>query len=456
MKKIFKQIKKYALTMAFVTVILTGSTDAVQISAAQTWPEPPGINAPSAILIEASTGSILYEKDAKRAMYPASTTKIMTALLAIENSRLTETVTMSYDATHSMGWDASRVGLDEGEQLSMEDALYAILLASANEVTYAVGEHIAGGDIEKFAEMMNKRAGELGCVNTHFVNPHGLHDDDHYTCAYDLALMMKKCIEYPIFSSISNNYNYTLPPSKKNEPRPIAQTHKILHRDIKYDGVFAGKTGYTDEAGNCLVTAAKRNGLTLICVVLKEEKNALSYTDTVSLFDYGFDNFERVSLIPTEDRVNAFPILLKDEEAFVKKKKSELTISETHIILPVGVTAKEVTNDYTLTQLPEFQKGDNVIGNVGYSYAGRSVGKADIIYHSDDDRIIDMAELYLREYKGTDEYDERLYSILAGTYVEEEVKKPDFRPQIIAYSAASIVLFIGIVIMGKMYLRIRI
>ena len=154
------------------------------------WPEPPEITAAAAVVMEASTGSVLYNKNAYDAYYPARTTKLMTSLLAIEQCPLSDVITCSRESVESIGWDSSRIGLVAGESIDMENALYAILLASANEVSYAVAEHI-GGTADYFVSLMNERAADLGCVNTHFMNPHGLDHEEHYSCPYDLALIAK-------------------------------------------------------------------------------------------------------------------------------------------------------------------------------------------------------------------------------------------------------------------------
>lgn len=454
MRPFIKKIIKYICTgIAGICLLVGLISPPKEIRAEQSWPTGPGILAKTAVLMEASTGSVLYEKEAETKMYPASTTKLMTALLAIEQGRMTDVVEMSYDSTHSMGWDASRIGVNDGEKIPMEGALYAILLASANEVTYAVAEHIGNGDIDRFTEMMNKRAGELGCVNSHFSNPHGLHENDHYSCAYDLALIMKKCVEYPAFIRISNNRSYVLHSIEPDVSRPMAQTHKILHKDISYEGVFAGKTGYTQEAGNCLVTAAERNGMTLICVVMGEVGKDDCYTDTMSLFDYGFNNFSLINPGAKEASVNAFPALFDDEIAFLKKEKTELSITETSVVLPKDASFFDVTNKCTLNPLLEILKGENIIGEVSYFYAGRNIGQAQIIYTADSDRIVDMAGLYYEEYKDTEEFNEEQYKYLAGE-IPEEIP-PDMRPAIIGYACGLIVFILGFSVLLIVYIKTR-
>lgn len=423
--------------------------------AAVQWPEAPENKAFSAVLMEASTGSVIYEKKPYDKAFPASTTKLMTTLLAIEQCQLTEKVEMTYDAIYGIGWDASRVGMYEGEVLTMEEALYAILLASANEVCYSVAEYVADGDIDRFIEMMNERARELGCKNSQYKNPHGLHDASHYTCAYDLALVMKKCLEYPTFSRISNNYYYTLPASDYAGERVIAQTHKILRRTIRCEGVFAGKTGHTDEAGNCLVTAAERNGMTLIAVVMGEPADDDCYTDTINLLEYGFANFELQNAQTDAQIKNAFPVLFSDEDAFSHKIISDLSISETMLVLPKGAKFADVSNKCTLYPIITMYEGQNIIGTAIYYYGDREVGVADVIYTSDSEQIVDPAALYLQEYRDTDEFDEGKYQELAGNGPVEEEPPEDLRPLIIGYIVAILVLGFGLTIFIGIYRKMN-
>ncbi len=451
-----KAIKYISACAASICLLSTSLLPCYTAQAEPLWPTAPGILASTAILMEASTGSILYEKESETKMFPASTTKLMTSLLAIEQCRMTEIVYVtekSVDFGPGVKYnDVSRTGVDVGEKLTMEDALYTILLGSDNVVSNSVAEHMGGGDIEVFVEMMNKRAKELGCVNTHFMNPHGLHDASHYTCAYDLAIIMKKCLEYPTFSRISNNSFYVLP--EENMSRPVEQKHQILRKRIEYQGVFAGKTGHTDEAGQCLVTAAERNGMTLICVVMGEAVNNKDcYTDTMSLFDYGFNNFEMMKAASEESAKNAFPVLFNDKEAFVHKVNSDLSISETTLVLPKGAKFSEVANKCKLTPIVEMQEGKNIIGKATFYYAGKDVGTADVIFTSDSYQIVDPAELYLREYKDTEQFDETQYQILAGTLQVEEEKAPDLRPVIIGYIIGIIVLLSGFIILIRIYVK---
>lgn len=358
------------------------------VAASSDWPEPPKITSAAAIVMEASTGSILYNKAAYDSFYPASTTKLMTSLLAIEQCPLSDIITCSYDSVHGIDKDSSRIGLAVGESIDMENALYAILLASANEVSYAVAEHI-GTTPDRFVDMMNKRAEELGCVNTHFSNPHGLDDPEHYSCPYDLALIAKKAIEYTTFRRISGSYYHRIPETNKNVARDIGNTHQIIRKRIACEGVFAGKTGSTSLAGNCLVTCAERDGMTLICVIMKAPDSTTVYDDTIALLDYAFKNFSLTPITATgTESKNAFPVLFEDEEALIADVSSPLSVSDTSLVLPRGASYSDLTKEFTLTPSIAFTTGENIIGEVSYYYADNYVGSAEILYYSMGDIVI--------------------------------------------------------------------
>lgn len=390
MKQTLKQLFTVLLTVILLVASAPASAFAEEVPATGSsgWPNPPSIQSEAAIVMEASTGSILYNKAAYDAYYPASTTKLMTSLLAIEQCPLSDIITCSKDSVESIGWDSSRIGLVAGESIDMENALYAILLASANEVSYAVAEHI-GGTVNNFVSMMNQRAKDLGCVNTNFVNPHGLDNEAHYSCPYDLALIAGKAIEYTTFRRISGSYNHKIPETNKNEARWISNTHPFIKKNVVYEGVFAGKTGSTSKAGSCLVTCASKNGMTLICVIMKAPDSATVQSDTKTLLDYAFNNFSLTPLAASETSGNnAFPVLFEDEEALISDVFSPLSVSDTSLVLPTGASYKDLTKVCSLTPTEAFSKGENIIGQVSYYFADNYVGSAEIIYHSDEDVIV--------------------------------------------------------------------
>lgn len=271
----------------------------VQTNEIENWPAGPAIGAQSAILLEANTGVLLYAKNIDEKLYPASTTKLMTCLLAAENSTMDEMVTFSHDAVFSIEPGSSHIGIDENESMPMEECLYGILTGSANEVANAVAEHIAGS-MEDFAKMMNEKAAELGCKNTHFVNAHGLHDENHYTSAYDLAIIARAFFQNELLSRIGNTPTHHFEPTDTQPDDFFKRNkHQLITGEIPYEGIKGGKTGYTSDARQTLVTCAEQNGMKLICVIMREESPEQFY-DTVKLFDYGFSNFSVVNVKENE------------------------------------------------------------------------------------------------------------------------------------------------------------
>ena len=247
----------------------------------------PEIQAQGAVLMDAATGNLLYSKEAETKFYPASITKLMTALLVAEKCSLDDTVTFSKTAVTNLESGAVTLGLVAGDKLTVRQSLYGLLLKSANEVANGLAEHTAGS-ISKFADMMNARAKELGCTNTNFVNPNGLNNSNHYTTPHDMALIARAAFQNGTVSKIASTLSYQIPATQKAAARTISLGHKMLYpNDARYyQGVIGGKTGYTSLAGNTLVTCAERDGVRLIAVIMKSKST--QYTDTSALLDYGF------------------------------------------------------------------------------------------------------------------------------------------------------------------------
>ncbi|MGI5946097.1 MAG: serine hydrolase [Lachnospiraceae bacterium] len=258
----------------------TGSTPGVSVT-------KPTISSEGAVLLNASTGEVLFEKNGTSRFYPASITKLMTALLTVENCALNDTVTFSKSATTNLESGAVTLNLVEGDKLTVEQCLYALMLKSANEVANGLAEHISGS-VSAFADKMNARAKELGCTDTHFVNPNGLNNEQHYTTPRDMALIARAAFQNPTVVKAASTLSYQIPATKKAAARTISMGHKMLYPNDSryYQGVVAGKTGYTSKAGNTLATCAEKNGVRLIAVVMKGKQT--HYTDTKALFDYGF------------------------------------------------------------------------------------------------------------------------------------------------------------------------
>lgn len=257
----------------------------------------PIISSTSCVIMDADTGQVLYAKDPHSRQYPASITKILTAYLAIKNSDLNSTITMSDAAVWGIDRSSSHIALDVGEQLSLSDALYAVMLVSANEAAWAIAEHVSG-TLQDFVQLMNDTAANLGCTNTHFTNANGLHDQNHYTSAYDMALITKEALSSNTFCKYAAETYHEIEPTNMNsEKRYLVQGNKMMLEDsgYYYAACKGGKTGYTDDAGGTLVVWAEKNDMRIICVTMGAENNTVNYEDSIRLFDYVFDNFKSVT-----------------------------------------------------------------------------------------------------------------------------------------------------------------
>ncbi len=340
------------------------------------WPSGPEISSETAILIEADTGTILYEKNMHQQMYPASITKILTCLIAVEEGNLEDNVVFTQEALDTIPYDSSRIWVDAGEYLPLEDCIAAILIASANDVAAGVAEYIAGS-IDAFADMMNERAEELGCVDSHFVNPHGYHDDDdHYTSAYDMAQIARAFFSVDILCTYSSERTLHLYPSEGRDVETWeSNKNQLLEtRTYEYEYLVGSKTGYTDMAGQTLVSCAQKDGMKLICVVM----NATSpqqYVDTIELFEFGFNNFTTVNIYENDSTYvsdlssydvevtdilgNSTPLLSMDTDAFV--------------VLPNGADFSDSTSYITLATEEE-----NCLATAHYLYGDHEIGSAQI------------------------------------------------------------------------------
>ena len=366
-------------TITFTSILYCTDTN---VNAAKNnhtaWPAVSSIYAESAILMEASTGTILYDKECNKKMYPASITKIMTALLTIEHCSLDETVTFSENAINSLSYDDANIACQVGEKMSVKDCLYALMLSSANEVATALGEHIAGS-VSKFADMMNERAKQAGAKNTHFVNANGLHDTNHYVTAYDMAMITRAAAKYPLFNEIVNSTTYTIKKNNKRKESVLSyQRHKMVWptSGYYYDGIIGGKTGYTDQSGTTLVTYAKRNGMTIIAVVLKSNGNNV-YTDTKLLLDYGFNNFNLVNVSKNDSRFSENSATLL-QSPFCTSRDCIYIDKESNVVIPK-------TADFSqLTAKVDFKNTEDSFATISYTFDNRSVGTALIKYESVD------------------------------------------------------------------------
>ena len=372
----------------------------------ESWPQGPQIYAESAIVMEADTGTILYNKDMDMVNYPASITKIMTALITLEQCSLDEVVTYSYYATHSIEAGSSSIGTTEGEELTVEESLYALLLESANECGSGLAEHVAGS-IDAFVEMMNQKAADLGCTNTHFVNPHGLHDDNHYTSAHDMALITQAAIQNEDFVRISGTDKYQMRATNKDdEITYMTNHHKMIapyRGDYNFldDTVIAGKTGGTTAAKNTLVTVAERNGMTLIVVTMRTASTAETgvplYTDTALLLDYASENFSKVNVAANEARfaVSDSNNFFAGSSIFGQTQPLIVINPDDGIILPNGAAFSDASPELTFA---DDNADSSLLATLSYTYMGQPVGTASIRLEETDlqdftfDREIDSEE----------------------------------------------------------------
>jgi D-alanyl-D-alanine carboxypeptidase dacA3 len=346
----------------------------IQSNEIENWPEGPAVGAEGAIVLEANTGVVLYAKNIHEKLYPASTTKLLTCLIAARECSMDEIVTFSHDAVFGIQQGSSNIGIDEGQAMTMEECLYGILVASANEVAAAVAEHVAGSQ-EAFADMMNETARELGCQDSHFVNPHGLFDENHYTSAYDLAIIAKAFFQNELLSKIGNTpRHHFAATADQPDDFTVRNKHQLINGDTPYEGIKGGKTGYTDEARQTLVTCAEQNGLKLICVVMKEESPE-QFNDTVRLFDYGFKNFTVTNVAENETRYNI------DETEFFHTSydifgNSSPILSlnkDSYLILPKTVSFQELTSEISYDV-----SGENEVAAINYYYEDTYVGTASV------------------------------------------------------------------------------
>lgn len=352
-----------------VFLLLQGVT--VRAASSAYWPEGPETQSPNAIVMELSTGTILYEKESMEPHYPASITKILTTLVALENSKLDEIVTFTDDSINKT--EGSGIARDYGEKMTMEQCLYGVMLASANECAYAVAEHV-GGTVDHFVEMMNQKAKELGCKNSQFVNPHGLHDENHYTSCYDMALIARAAYQNETFRIITGTARYTIPPTNKHAQQTDLQNHNEMLYPFKYNYVYeyctGGKTGYTESANSTLVTFAEKDGMELVCVVMNTEAPN-QWTDSINLFEYCFDNFQLLNIAENEKQNGSSDKIGMEmqgqREAFVDVDP------DARIVLPKTAEFSDAVSTVQFEQVT-----NEVVGTLIYTYADHEVGKADI------------------------------------------------------------------------------
>lgn len=331
---------------------------------------PPQIVGPTAVLMDFTTGQVLYDKNMNQRMYPASTTKILTAIIAIEKGKLNDVVTVNDDVKNI---DGNSIYLVPGEKLTLEQLLYAMLLESANDAAIAVADHI-GGSIQGFANLMNEKAKEIGAKDSHFVNPNGLPNTNHYSTPYDMALIARYAMGNATFRKIVSTIHYQIPPTNKfDKPRDLWISNRLIKpTSFHYDGADGVKTGYTIAANQVFVGSATRNGHRLISVIMGDEGTNI-WTDTIKLLNYGFNNFDLVNPLEKNSIVTyadigkvkfKLPLIAKDSFYYVVPKGQESSIKSS-ISVDKNINAP-------------VKKG-TTLGMINFTLNGKPIGSVQLI-----------------------------------------------------------------------------
>jgi D-alanyl-D-alanine carboxypeptidase (penicillin-binding protein 5/6) len=344
----------------------------------------PDTGSPSIILIDSKTGQIIYEKNSHEKLYPASITKVMTALITLEKCKLDEKTIASKNAVFSIEPGSSTASFQQGEELTVEQLLYALLLNSANESANILAEHV-GGSIENFANMMNARAKELGALNTHFVTPNGLHKEDHYTTVYDMSLIAKKAMTIPEFRKIVSTVKYQMPATNKydkgdkyfiNGNKLIKVNNSKSPTNSYYPNAIGIKTGYTTKAGHSLIAGASSNGMELIAVFMHAEiVNGIMqpYSDSIKLFDYTFNNYL------VQEPLKAGGLVKQMTIAGTKQPLRVIAQDNIHFLTPKDLLKPYTVSEYTNTGLKAPIAKNTVVGYIEYSSAGKVVAKTNLL-----------------------------------------------------------------------------
>lgn len=371
---------KKIICILFAAVLLV--TPALAAAA----PEHP-VAAKGAILYELNTDTVLLEQDADARLYPASTTKLMTALVAMEYGNPEDIITVPAEAVDGLFELGSASYLLAGEEISFMDLMEYMLIASGNDAANAMAIHISGS-ISAFADLMNNRAQELGCTNTHFVNPHGLHDEEHYTSARDLLRIAKAAMQNPTIAEIVAKDEVVLPITNKHPQTTTKYTTNYLisrksTRDYYYEGAIGIKTGTTTPAGLCLVAACVKGDYTYYTVVLGAEKGENGernqFIETAKLFDYGAENFSQQVMLSSSEPIAEVPVRLSNEKDSVVVTPSENITA----MLPNAFETSDLTMRYTVEEsvAAPVQAGD-VLGKLTVSYEGKT-WQLDLVASSD-------------------------------------------------------------------------
>ena len=359
-----KRIKKIIISMIFITIIMS---NCIFVYAANDL----NVDAKASLIIEENSGKVIYDDNSNIQNYPASVTKILTAILTLENCELTDKVTVSKNAISNIPSGYVIAPLFVGEQMSVEDLLYALMLKSANDAAYVLAEHV-GGTVEGFSEMMNKKAEELGCKNSHFVNPNGIHNSNHYTTAYDMYLIARYAMKNEEFVKIVSTYQHALSATNKysKNDRIMKNTNAFVNPSSRYydENVKGIKTGTTLQAGNCLITSTSKNGFDVITVILGAKTSESKFSETKKMFNYVFDNYEFTQIHKKGDVIKNIEV----EKATKETKSLNLVISDDiKAINNIKIKAEEIEPEISLNDeiIAPISKGQE-LGTIKYTVDG--------------------------------------------------------------------------------------
>lgn len=359
-----KRIKKTIIAIVFIAIIMSNS---IFVYAENDFT----VDAKASLIIEENSGKVIHEENSNIQNYPASVTKILTAILTLENCELTDTVTVSKTAISNIPSGYVIAPLFVGEQMSVEDLLYALMLKSANDAAYVLAEHV-GGSVEGFSEMMNKKAEEIGCKNSHFVNPNGIHNSNHYTTAYDMYLIARYAMKNEEFVKIVSTYQHALSATNKysKNDRIMKNTNAFVNPSSRYydENVKGIKTGTTLQAGNCLITSTSKNGFDVITVVLGAKTSESKFSETKKMFNYVFDNYEFTQIHKKGDVIKNIEV----EKATKETKSLNLVISDDiKAINNIKIKAEEIEPEISLNDeiIAPISKGQE-LGTIKYTVDG--------------------------------------------------------------------------------------
>lgn len=378
---------KRILSVFFLALVLIGQLSVPAAAARVTDPE---IQARAALLVDRKTGAVIYSLNEHDELYPASLTKIMTCLLALEavdegRLRLSQEITATPTALEGLAEDGSSAGIEVGEILTVEELLYCLMVVSANEAGAILAEEISGS-VESFVDQMNAKAEELGCENTHFMNPHGYHDSQHYTSAWDLYLITTAALEHPMFMTICDTSSHTVPATNLSGERVLNNTNFLIRsgRDYYNADVHGVKTGSHSQAGNCLVTTAQHASMDLLCVILGAERIqkedgtwwTYSFGETNRLYKWAFGNFSYQTLLKEDDVAGEAPVSLSSTDHVTLRPAKAV-----ELLLPKGVNPEELEKTVTLKSDPAeapIEEGD-VLGSMTVALDGETLAEVDLL-----------------------------------------------------------------------------